>query len=478
MHAIKNDSVLGVVKFVSKYEDRQVYGKTIPDAMMSREIMETTAYKTYLAFATGKAIHKKARKRTKAATTIMKESSLTTNDNIISEDPNVALELAKPMSKTKAEEQEAARLVHETHERIVNEKPTERRRKTGVVFRDTPTVSKRKPLDKPQKLKGVQVMSEEECSSEEAGLISEVPDKPKVNSADDDKEDDNDDDQSIDLEETDDEENKHDNDETQRDEYVHEDEYVHTDDDERTKTDNEDQAMDDAEKNDEDKAEEEKDTDQEPIQDEQAKDEVAGVLVSMTHKKKPKLMISTSSQSVSSNYGNQFLISSLERSLLGTIKESTDVEITSMVDVQIQQEILSVLSAPLLDVLVFVVPPTPTNPTPPPIPTTSTITTTKAPTSTSVNPESETLSALQLRVSNLEKEVRELKQADLSTTLRASIRSEVPSAVNEYLGSSMGDALQKELQKHTEELRLEYSQKSTSEIQNIKMEHAEKQQKS
>ncbi|GKF56145.1 hypothetical protein Tco_0166485, partial [Tanacetum coccineum] len=43
-------------------------------------------------------------------------------------------------------------------------------------------------------------------------------------------------------------------------------EYVHTDDDERTESDNEDQAMGDAEKNDEDKVEEEKYTDQEPIQ--------------------------------------------------------------------------------------------------------------------------------------------------------------------------------------------------------------------
>ncbi|GJY94209.1 hypothetical protein Tco_0510570 [Tanacetum coccineum] len=99
-----------------------------------------------------------------------------------------------------------------------------------------------------------------------------------------------------------------------------------------------------------------------------------------------------------------------------------------------------VLSAPLLDVLASVVPPTPTTPKPPII----LITTIKAPTSTSVNPESETLSALQLRVSDLEKEVKELKHADLSITLRASIRSEVPSAINEYLGSSVGDALQKE----------------------------------
>ncbi|GKG10802.1 hypothetical protein Tco_0342202, partial [Tanacetum coccineum] len=116
MHSIKNDSVLGVLKFVSKYEDRKVYGKTIPD-VMSREIMETTAYKTYL-----------ARKGTKVATTIIKESSLTANDNIISEDPDAALELAKSISRTEAEEQEATRLVHETHERLVTEKPTERRR--------------------------------------------------------------------------------------------------------------------------------------------------------------------------------------------------------------------------------------------------------------------------------------------------------------------------------------------------------------
>ncbi|GJR96785.1 hypothetical protein Tco_0268959 [Tanacetum coccineum] len=75
--------------------------------------MDTMAYKTYLAFAIGKAIPKKARKRTKTHINPMKESSLTVDDNIISKDPNVALELAKSISRTKAEEQEAARLMHE-----------------------------------------------------------------------------------------------------------------------------------------------------------------------------------------------------------------------------------------------------------------------------------------------------------------------------------------------------------------------------
>ncbi|GJU15862.1 hypothetical protein Tco_1143828 [Tanacetum coccineum] len=107
------------------------------------EIIRTTAYNTYLAFATRKAIHKKARKRTKVATTTMKESSLNANDNIISKDPDVALKLAKSIRKTEAEEQEATRLVHETHERIVTEMPSERRRQTRVVFRETPQYQRR-----------------------------------------------------------------------------------------------------------------------------------------------------------------------------------------------------------------------------------------------------------------------------------------------------------------------------------------------
>ncbi|GJU74692.1 hypothetical protein Tco_1266097, partial [Tanacetum coccineum] len=397
MHTIKDASVLGGLKFVSKHEDSQVYGKTIPNAMVSREIMETTTYKTYLAFSTGKAIPKKVRKRTKTATTSKKKGSLMADDNIISEDPDAALELAKSISKTEAEEQEAARLVLETHECLATEKSTGTRKQTCVVFKDISTVSKKKPLDQSQKLKGVQVMSVEERlvadtkkaikasklatgpqqtagSSEGVGVMPEVPDEPTVvtGAHDDSKDkDDNDDDQTIDIEETDDV-------------------------------------------------------------------NVLNQIMKIKQWRMLKRMMKTS-HSVSSNYGYQFLISSPERSLLDTVKESTYAEITSMVDVEIQQEISSVLSAPLLDVLASVVPPTPITPTPPPIPTT--ITTTEAPTSTSVNPESETLSAIQLRVSDLEKEVKELKQADHSITLCASIRSGVPSAVNEYLRSSLGDAL-------------------------------------
>ncbi|GKD40743.1 hypothetical protein Tco_1260950 [Tanacetum coccineum] len=191
-----------------------MYGKTILDAMVSREIMETTTYKTYLAFSIGKAIPKKARKRKKTTTTPKKKSSLTADDNIISEDPNAALELAKSISRIEVEEQEAARPVHETHERLVIEKSTGTRKQTCVFFKDTPTISKKKPLDQSQRLKGVQVMSIKErldADTKKAIKASKLAIRQQKTTgssegADNDEEDDNDNDQNIDIEETNDDE--------------------------------------------------------------------------------------------------------------------------------------------------------------------------------------------------------------------------------------------------------------------------------
>ncbi|GJU24551.1 hypothetical protein Tco_1163172 [Tanacetum coccineum] len=75
-------------------------------------------------------------------------------------DPDVALKLGKSISRTEAEEQEAARRVHKTHKRLVTEKPTGRRRQTSVVLRDTPTVSKKKTPAQSLKLKGMEMLSD------------------------------------------------------------------------------------------------------------------------------------------------------------------------------------------------------------------------------------------------------------------------------------------------------------------------------
>ncbi|GKF07293.1 hypothetical protein Tco_0041517 [Tanacetum coccineum] len=184
--------------------------------------------------------------------------------------------------------------------------------------------------------------------------------------------------------------------------------------------------------------------------------------------------VASSSRSISSNYGSIFLnldnISSVERKII------------SMLDVQVQHENPSIHSSSLLIIPVSVIPestilssirktvtaaPATTIPPPisPPIPpfiphtqhSTSipTQTTIEATTSTPAFQESETLSVVHLRVSDLEKEVKELKKVDHSSALLATIIYEVLTACNkEYLGTSAED------------------------IRKIKMEHATKQQES
>ncbi|GJS36589.1 hypothetical protein Tco_0534971, partial [Tanacetum coccineum] len=70
--------------------------------------------------------------------------------------------------------------------------------------------------------------------------------------------------------------------------------------------------------------------------------------------------------------------------------------------------------------------------------------------------ESKTLNAIYLRLSELEKEVKELKNVDHSSALLSKIKSEVPNAVKEYLGTSLDDALYKVLKKHDADIIKEF----------------------
>ncbi|GJX42222.1 hypothetical protein Tco_0257212 [Tanacetum coccineum] len=178
-------------------------------------------------------------------------------------------------------------------------------------------------------------------SDKGAGTSPEVLDE--IEDTNDDEEDESDDDKSIDIKKSD---------------------------DERMDTDVEDQD------------DEELKADKEQKGDDQAVDAV--ILVSTTQKGTPNLLQSTSSHSVSSNFSNQF-INSPNASLI----------VKSVVQ----------------------------------------------------------------RFTELERAVKELKQAEHSTTILASIRSQVPSVVKEYLGSSLPDSFQKVLQSHTEELKKELSEK-------------------
>ncbi|GJT18529.1 hypothetical protein Tco_0877235 [Tanacetum coccineum] len=96
-----------------------------------------------------------------------------------------------------------------------------------------------------------------------------------------------------------------------------------------------------------------------------------------------------------------------------------------------------------------------------------------------------------LLITNLGKDVNELKTVDHSLALLSSIKSEVQKAIKEYLGTSLDDSLQKVHQKHLANLTKEHSvpakvverlrqqyvpEKSSKDIRKIKMKHARKKQ--
>ncbi|GJX60259.1 hypothetical protein Tco_0291649 [Tanacetum coccineum] len=142
---------------------------------------------------------------------------------------------------------------------------------------------------------------------------------------------------------------------------------------------------------------------------------------------------------------------------------SVDTEVVFMLDINVQHEVLC--TSPLLTILVSVIP------------------------EHTVDNPCEIVTAAS--ITDLEKDVKELKTVDHSATLLSTIKSEVSNAVKEYLGTSLDDALYKVIKKHNVDIIKEHSvppeivqrlkqqyvpKKSTEDIIKIKMEHARKQQ--
>nr|GEW90159.1 hypothetical protein [Tanacetum cinerariifolium] len=292
MHSIKNDNVLGTLKFVAKGEDYQKQAATRPKI----------------------------------------SSSLTADAKIIFDDTNVP-----------------------------DNKPSRRRRKTGVTIKDTPTVIKKRTPEQSLKLKIMKILFDAAMLEEDirkaikANLYERTESKKETTESGK-----NDDDISIDLDETDDEEYEHADDETQRDDYMHEDdEYMHEE--EEHVHDYVEEELNDAEiakivkeiakivkgnkeLYDPNKAKvgktEEANGDKEQVDNALARvdqaryastqDNQAAPLKSVTQKGKPELPPTSSSISVSSRFGNQFIALSFDISLTGTLKDNTDAEINSI----------------------------------------------------------------------------------------------------------------------------------------------------
>ncbi|GJY10773.1 hypothetical protein Tco_0378958 [Tanacetum coccineum] len=146
-----------------KGEDFQEYGLPIPDIMLTDAIKRSESYQMFIKYSTNQIPPKKSRakKKTTSRRVVKKKVTLSADDNIISDDLDAALELAKSISQTEAEEAEAARKVHATHARIMTESVSESvtkksggRSSKSIVIQDTPSAPKSKPVTSKAKLKG------------------------------------------------------------------------------------------------------------------------------------------------------------------------------------------------------------------------------------------------------------------------------------------------------------------------------------
>ncbi|GKE08614.1 hypothetical protein Tco_1412165 [Tanacetum coccineum] len=228
-HTIKDDGIVCRLKFVRIGEDYQEYGLSIPETMLTEAIKQSESYQMFIAYSTGQIPPKKnrgkgsqrkktaddsqetvdvseesepepepAKRKTSSKRKVKKKVTLSADDNIIYDDPDTALELGKSISKTKAEEAEAARQVHATHARIVTESVPEptKRRKSGKVTFDPPKKLKGVPSLTPEEQEAADIMQAlkeskktskrqpgTEGSSEGIGTIPGVPDESKVVSA-------------------------------------------------------------------------------------------------------------------------------------------------------------------------------------------------------------------------------------------------------------------------------------------------------
>nr|GEU64227.1 hypothetical protein [Tanacetum cinerariifolium] len=317
------------------------------------------------------------KKKTASRRVVKKKVIISTDDNIIP-DLDVALELGKSISLTKAKEEEATKQVYATHVRIMTEsihestkKKTGSRSSRSVVIQDTLSAPKPKPATSNPKLKGAQSLTpvEKEAtdimqalkeskktskrqpggSSEGTRTIPWVPNESTVKSATsnegtsakpgvpneekDDKEgdaDDEGDDHISDTQATDDENDKTESDEDEIYKYkirVRKDEDV-----EMTNAKIEDYVKGDAEIYNVAQADVKKTK--------EIKDDA----------KKAELPPSSSSLSVSLDFDDHFLKLSSDNSLVSTVKDNTYAEINSLLEVKIQFEVPHIQSPSILRV--------------------------------------------------------------------------------------------------------------------------------
>nr|GEW06350.1 hypothetical protein [Tanacetum cinerariifolium] len=356
-HTIKDDGIVRKLKFVRIGEVYQEYRLFIPDVMLTDVIKQSKSFQMFIKSSINQIPPKKSRgkglkgkktaeesqetvdvseesqpkpepakKKNASRRVVKKKVTFSAGDNIISDDPNTALELAKSISQTNAEEAEEARNVHATHARIVIEfvsesakKKSSGRSSKSVVNQDTLSAPKSKPATSKAKLKGAPSLT---LAKQEAANIMQALKESLLMWGD-----------EQDSEHSDDAEKDEKHDDTDDEGYDHVSDKQDDDDDEDDKTESdeddiykykicvrkdEDEEMKDAEFEGSNKGDEE-------ITD-AAKEETKKTSEAKDDTKKTKLPSSSSSLSVSSYFGDQFLKLTSDSSLVSSVKDRADAD--------------------------------------------------------------------------------------------------------------------------------------------------------
>ncbi|GKA53180.1 retrovirus-related pol polyprotein from transposon TNT 1-94 [Tanacetum coccineum] len=330
LHTIRDESLLGTLKFVSKTQHYQQYGALIPDDMINQDIKDFIDYKTYYDFATGKVLPRKARKYKKVASPLRKLSPV---------------KEAEPVKKAKRVKRPA---------KMSTTVPT-----TCVVIRDTPSVSEAAQLKEATKRSKKDFhISQASGSGDGTDFESRVPDEQQrktsgtdEGTSDDDKADHDDDgNEAYDSERTD----SNDDDENPSftlkdyDEEEHDEEYESDDDNENVFEEEDDDMYKDvdvrslgAEHEKERQGDEEMtDANQNVSQEQPYEQVVEDAHVTLTASQKTD--DSKQSSSVSSDFANQFLI--LEKA------PPSDHEVASLMNIKMSHEVPSTqISSPLTE---------------------------------------------------------------------------------------------------------------------------------
>ncbi|GJR31866.1 hypothetical protein Tco_1108098 [Tanacetum coccineum] len=432
-----------LIKLGYKGNDYQKYGLSIPETMLIEAIKQSESYQMFIKYSTGQIPLKKSRgkvsqrkkiaddshetvdvskeselkpesvkRKTSSKRRVKKKVTLSADDNIISNNPNIALELGKFISQTEAEKAEAARQVHATHARIVTEsvpKPT-KRIKSGKVTSDLPkklkgvpslTLAEQYASDIMQDLKESKKTSKRQPgtrgSNKGTGTILGVPNESTVVSA------------------------------TSSEGTEQESEYSEED------------KLDDEEKGDK-----EGDDDYEDDETESDKDDI--------YKYKIRVRKDEDEEMINAE------VDDFDKS---DEEDTKDVEINSLLEVKIQSEVPHTQSSSMLIVPVFVIFEhsvlTPVKESP-----SKAIVTTLPPPSVSTTPSVPQQTTTPIPTPTITPDAPTITTA--VSEYNALFATQVPSVIDNYLGSKVGDVFQKELKKHTSDLIRKYSLQQVPEL--------------